>query len=540
MPKFRRINQGPTGKDWMKYRPYEQFSSYDGDYLKLVKKAYQYLSHPKQGFQLLFEREMLIDMAVILGSYVEDSINEIGLWKAFQRKNKELYGYALPFYDLEDYDPDYLNPQDFAYLIWYHLGKMAHKTLDPYGEPILEVANHLYDLFEEQIDELPSTDFYEQWLDLSADTFYFDLKMILDWMAFENYLLGPEFIPALQERIEEFFEDKPELMQKVEPEMMIYGMKEDFLFTKNTSCCGLTAAEWLAEVARCSEEVRTDVRNMTQRLPGMFLYEGHDEDSYHFSFVHTKRKFAICRESMDLELSQMTAGEELAVFNIVPWQGKWWLSGTYMAWGKKDKDLDKMRVDPQFQNFHGWSEDQQEKIREITQEMEEAFLSYFGKRLVFFPDEKALTKAMGDHNSWWNKHKTKSLPSDRKESKYIKLFQERSTGFEDLNLGSGSLAAFYVPGEGISMSSLIPEVIDLLQQKSLSTEQSHQLFYSFFYELDPSLAHYIAEHYAMGNLCHPMISGYAFVEMHFDFFLRYYNPSAFGEVVPMMSLLPEE
>lgn len=87
------------------------------------------------------------------------------------------------------------------------------------------------------------------------------------------------------------------------------------------------------------------------------------------------------------------------------------------------------------------------------------------------------------------------------------------------------------------MSSVIPRVVGLLQKKKLREEEYPDLFYPFFYEFSPALAHYIAERYSLENLCFPLGGDANIVKENFDFFLRFYNPADFGEVVPNLILL---
>ena len=291
MSKTRKFGRSLTTKDWMKYRPYNNFSGYDGYYLKLAKTVFEYLNHPQWGFKETLSREDLREVAVLLTCHFEDFINGIGLWQAFLRKNEELYGRQLPLYNLEDYDPDYLNPQDFAYLLWHHMGKLARKTLDPYSMRLLDAAAYCYEFFEKRIDQAPVTNFYDQWLDISANTYFFELKKRLIWMASENYLIAPELNVALKESIEDFFEESTESMRMMDPGKVIYGIREDYLLKTSSSWCALTAPEWLAEVARCTDEVRDNIRRLFQRVQGMFLYQGHDERYYHFEFLASGRKF---------------------------------------------------------------------------------------------------------------------------------------------------------------------------------------------------------------------------------------------------------
>jgi hypothetical protein len=100
-------------KDWMEYRPYEHFSTqYDGYYLKLANRVFDSLNSPQIFLREFLHREELVELSVILSSWFEDYANEIGLWATFTRKNKDLHGFFLPFYALQDYDPEAINVED--------------------------------------------------------------------------------------------------------------------------------------------------------------------------------------------------------------------------------------------------------------------------------------------------------------------------------------------------------------------------------------------------------------------------------------------
>ncbi len=538
MAKRKKIGKSLSTQDWMQYRPYKEFTSYDGYYLKLAKMAFEYLNDPGHGFRHIFEREDLREMAVVLTSFYEDFISEIGLWQALIRKHQELYGQFLPFYDMREYDPDYLNPQDFAYLLWHQLGSLGGKILSPYGKPVLDAADHFYRFFEERIDESPVTDFYDKWLDLTIETNYFVVKKRRIWMATQNYLLGPELNNKMKERVTELYEEKAELMERMDPTRMLYGIQEDILMKQKTSWCAFSAAEWLAEVGEYSDVLRGNIRQLIERVEGIFLYEGSDEKYYHFKFVPSNRLFAIHRESVNINVSSMKPGKDLAYFGIVKWNDDWWISGVFMGLGPADKYLDELRMDNKYGNFYGWTKVEQEKMLASTKEMEEAFIQYFGQRLAFFPDDQSLAKALADHNDWWNEHRTSGPFSlSESNSRLAKKFKERPSNFDEMDLGDGAVAAFFTPNEGVMMSGVIPDIVALLQKDSLTEEEADELFYTFFYEIEPPLANYIMEHYPMDNLRFPMVPTSDFTIKNFDLLLRYFNPNGFKQKLPNMTLL---
>lgn len=537
----RKLGQSLEIKDWMRFRPYKEFTAYDGYYLRLAKGIFDYLNHPRRVFRDLFQRADLQEVAILLTCHFEDFVSEIGLWQAFRQKNLALYGYVLPFYELDDYDPEYLNPEDFAYLLWHHLGSLGQKTMHPYGGPLQEAANYCYEFFEPRIDEAPATDFYDDWLTIEAEIPFFKLKERLIWMINENYILGPAFIRDFKEQVEEFFEGSSKNILQLDPNVLIYGMREDYLFRNRSSWCGHSAVEWLADVVHSTDEIKSAIRNMSRRVRGLFVYVGQDDQHYHFEFLSSGRLFKVDQASVTLNPDKLESDHILAYFGIVPWQDNWWLSGSYMEWPYQDKNLDQLRLDPQYNSFYGLKEEHQDRMRKMTKEMEETFLSYFGQRLVFFENDKAMSKAIQSHHDWWNEQRAIEVDPSKTNTRFEDLLKEKSNTFDQLDLGKGKMAAFFLPNQGVYMSGTIPVVIKWLQEKELSAKDAHELFYAFFSEFDPPLTKYIVEQYPMDNLQFPLsIDQPDFMTRHFDFFHRYYNPDAFGEQLPNTFMIPEE
>lgn len=527
-----------TTKDWMKYRPYDRFSSYDGYYLRQANAVFQMLNHPDTGFRPHFQRDHLVELAVLCTSYFEDFINDIGLWRALVRKHQELYGYPVPFYHEEAYDPEYLNPQDFAYLIWHHLGKMANKTLAPYSSALQLIAHQCYEHFEERIEEAPATDFYERWLKIGPDTPFFDLKRRLQWMAFDNYLLGPEFSQALLATLKEMTAKDSEIIRTMDPGKLAYALEDEYLYIKCSSWCAMATPDWLAEVAQYPDGFGPNIRRLAQRVYGTFVYEGFDDRYYHFRFIRSKRLFPIRRDSVSLDPKRMKPGEEAGLFGIVNWCGDWWLSGTYLSWRVSDKQIEKGRHDPTGINFYGWTEAEQGQIRERSAEMEAAFIEYFGDRLVLFPDQKTMTAALEAQQAWWNEKKASPAAPGTAASTRSKQLAEQSAGFKNLKLADRrGVAVFFEPGKGMLISPVVPEIIRLLQAGELAPPESDPLFHTFFRECGPPLARLLIERYSGKNLRHPFQNDPDFVAEHVEFFLRYYDPDGFREVTPNLTLV---
>ncbi|MBX2890441.1 MAG: DUF3843 family protein [Saprospiraceae bacterium] len=200
----------------------------------------------------IIAREHTVELAVVLASWFEDYANEIGLWATFVRKNKEMHGYELPFYNLDDYDPNDMNPEDIAYLVWHFCCNATNKIFGPDNADLLKMADALLEIFDKALDEAPGTDFYDDFLHIAPDIYFFDLKGKLYWLVFQCYLTVPEMRQEIDEAVRKLLEEKDELLRTYEDSnKLIYTMQDDYLYKKCSSFLAFTMPDWLAEVARC-------------------------------------------------------------------------------------------------------------------------------------------------------------------------------------------------------------------------------------------------------------------------------------------------
>lgn len=528
----RKLSSSPVSMaDWLAFKPYNAATPYDKFYLDLANEVFSFLNHPESNMRDVFERKLLVKASVALVSHFEDFINELGLWSAFVRKQKELYGWYLPFYDLSGYDEDYHNVQDYAFLLWHLLQKGSDQAVNPMAEPIMAAAMFCFDYFDEQIDDAPVNEFYDKWFGFGEEIEFFPLKNRLQWLAFDSYLFRQEMSARFAEDLEESLAEKSEV---VPPDKLAYMLQDDYLYAKRSSLCGLTIAEWMGEWKGLP-----GAKKFGERVGGFFSYEGKEGKYLLFKFLSSKRLFRIREESANFPTHDMTPGQELSYFSAVVWKGDWWQTGLFMTYNADQHMLDEMRVHPLNQNFFGQTEKNQQLLRDLTNDMEAGFLEYFGDRIAFFASEKEMNEAFREQTNWWNKYKTKK-PGKRPPSPYLEKMQKAFERYSpELKPVPGPWAAFFEPGEGAGMSPVLTEMVTLMQKEHLEEKEAAGLFFSFFRECSPSLARLLADRYSLRNIQSPVITEPGHAEKYFDFFLRYYNPGAFGEPKPNISLAPE-
>ncbi|MFN0174069.1 MAG: DUF3843 family protein [Saprospiraceae bacterium] len=525
--------------DWMKFRPYTRFSpQYDGYYLKLANQVFEELNDPVRYFRTALNREQLVELAVVLSSWFEDYANEIGIWSTFVRKNKDLFGYQLPFFSLENYNEEDLNPEDIVYLLWHYCCKTASKFIDPLSPGLMELAETLADLFDEALNEAPGTDFYDDFLHIPEDIYFFELKGKLHWMAFQNYLLGPEFGHLMKEAAQELFEKRQEMLDNYgDPGKLLYTMQDDYHYKKSSSFLAYTTPEWLAEVADCPETLRADIRRLFQRIIGEFVYEGNEGKYYQFRHFYTKRLFKVHQQSVELK-GIMT--DELVFTTIVNWRGDWWVTGTLAGFGNSKDAARKapQNFEPGSISYYAYEPSQQQTLREMSADMEQAHLEFFGDRMVFFKNNRDLKAALEKQTEYYNQ--TKSKAKDRKKddaSGKPKFDTQPDIDLSDIDLGKG-FAIFFEPGEGLSISASIPIMAQRLAQKNISQDHAAELFFDLFKECSPTAIRYLLDKYSMRNLAFPVKTSIE-IAPHLEFLMRFYNPGNFREVLPNTTLMLE-
>lgn len=537
--------------DWMRFRAYLRFNpGYDGYYLKLANAVFGELNRPERFFRGMLRREQLVELAVVLVSWFEDYANEIGLWSAFTRKNKELYGYRLPFFNADNGDDGEMNTAGIAYLLWHYCCKATQTFIDPDSQGLAAVADTLLDLFDEALDKAPSADMYDDFLAIDAGTSFFELKSKLHWIAFRSYLHGPEFLRMLQESLLKLAQENSEVLAEIDdPGKIIYAMQDDYLYNKSSSFLAFTMPEWLAEVARCPEELRDDIRRLSRRVSGDFIYESAGGHVYRFRHTYTKRHFEVQRESV--ELKGILPGYLVAA-TLVNWRGTWHVTGTLASPGEAATVLEHRNktFDPSSVSFYAWDEDKQQLLREVCGEMEAAHLEYFNGPLAFFHREKDLEAAMENWRKFFTGKKTGRKPARSLLSRFrLTAAVMRPPGQtagtnafihspSDLHNGKG-IAIYYEPGEGVLLSPLVARLAWAMEQPALDNDAAKPLFFDIFSECSPTLARYLVEQFSARNLCFPVDTRVPLLP-HFEFLLRFYNPGDFREVTPHNTLMPEE
>lgn len=321
------MNKNIYIKDWLLFKPYDRQTITDSYYLKLSNDVKLALITNKQSFvlQIYLENEDINHLACFLTSYFEDIISETNIWDSFISVHKRLYNKQLPFYILDEYYEEEVNPQDVSFLIWYFLNTIQkEKFIAPYNDFIVETAEKVMDIFDEAWDYAPENEYLKSFyqIDEKEDDFYV-ARNLIDTILFKSYLFYSDTLLNLKEKEFEIIKECKD-DQNI---MMFFNENRDAALHKShTRLLGLTGKEWASEISGSKHPISSDFLNISQKISGYFLYKGQDQSNIFLEHIASGKKFKLIKKSFDYS-DKLKDIDTIIFMGIVKWKEEWWFSG---------------------------------------------------------------------------------------------------------------------------------------------------------------------------------------------------------------------
>ena len=486
--------------DWLAKKPYKSPTTHDYYYLQLSNEICKVLIQPQFELkELKFNRKSIVELSVVIASYIEDFASEIGIWKGFTDYNKEKFGFPLPFFEIEreEYFEDDLNPQDISYIIWHYAS--VHCMKDGFYSPhyFEEVGAAIYDLIEPQIEALSVTNFYENYLTISDNHNFFDLKEIFKWLSTDSYLLGVEFKKIMDEVSEGVDDLVKEQIKKAKShaeaqhyinsiEKILYTQLNQFLYHTNSKYGALNTPIWLSKIVRASENVKTQIVDFQKYEAGNFQYKGKKKEYYLFEARDTGKFFKVALDSFqpgfinDIKVGYYV---EMALFY---WGDIWYLSGAAAISAKKT-EFDTSKPLP----IYLYEDDARNRLFEMCDKQYEVFIEVYKKPLVLCQDENEV-----DEVTYFYHQKYRERVAFENGENINDLPEIPKVKFP--NIKEEDLAIFFDKIEGLSLVRFVQEVIRIANKDTatLTDEEISTVFNQIYYDqYTESLIQYLIENY---------------------------------------------
>jgi hypothetical protein len=334
--------------DWMAVHPYMIPGSADYAYLKIANKLYGCWMSSLLKDE--YDQEVRIMISVIVAAYFEDVVSCTGLWRAFIRKHKELYGKYMPFYDINEdsYYEDEINLHDVIYLIWGALQKESYDMfINPENQTVVDLARRMYHVLDNEFEKVPVNEFFLDFIqDKKHYTDFFGFKEMANWLYFGSYLIGIENSVLIEEQFEDI-DDK-----NVPFDRMEYAIRSEAMFKEKTGPLALLIKEWYAYMLKDMgmEKEIAIINAIESHATDYFLLKGVDE-TYLYLIDTQEKEYAVLRSSFN-KIPDKAFTKKILVTSLVKYDGEWYTNGlsvwteeenTYWKSVEKKKNGDRIK-----------------------------------------------------------------------------------------------------------------------------------------------------------------------------------------------------
>lgn len=316
-------------KDWLKLKPYEKQTVTDSYYLKTCNDVKRAITTNKQSFvlQVYLDKKDIDILACFLTSYLEDIISETNIWNSFVTTHQQLYKKQLPFYILDEYYEEEINPQDISFLIWYFLNTVQEeKFIAPFNDFIVETAEKVMDVFNKVWDYAPENEYLKSFyqIDENEGDFYV-ARNLIDTILFKTYLFYPDTLLKLRKQELEIIEDNKDNENII---MFLNENRDSTLHKTQTRLLSLKGKEWASEILGNNHTLGKNFLSITQRIRGFFLYKGQDDYNIFIEHIASSKKFELTKKSFD-HSDTLKELDTILYMGIAQWKNEWWFSGVF-------------------------------------------------------------------------------------------------------------------------------------------------------------------------------------------------------------------
>lgn len=375
--------------DWLKYHPYNRVDETDRYYIKVANEVLNLLDTcPIPEAFPSFETKK--EVACCFTAWLEDMVSELGIWNAFTKECRKLYGRPLPFIEIneEEYLDEAINPEDVNFLLWHLFQRLSpHVLINPENPGINVVAWDLFDLLDAHCEDAPCNMRLLDYVDFEREelTDFLEYRKLIEWLHFDcyiNYGNSESYEEKVLQQIAKYDFSK-DYADKVAYDQKIYD-----LFNHRNHLLALTTPEWYAKIAAFyrfdeNKSMFDDVEFRTQRK---YYLEKEDEIYYYLIDILTHEEFPVFKKSTG-HVPNAKPGSTLFNCALVRFGGEWWQNGVMIGYDRKDLSQEDL-------------EDTKEREKENKRAAYDDFIrASKGELLMYFSSDKELdtflTKSMG-------------------------------------------------------------------------------------------------------------------------------------------------
>ncbi|MCX6220817.1 MAG: DUF3843 family protein [Bacteroidia bacterium] len=461
--------------DWLAMKPYQHQTKTDSYYLRLSNEVKQTILSEQTAlvFLMYIHKEDIDLLSCFLCAWFEDMISQTNVYGSFVRIHKRLYNKQLPFYDLDEYYEDEINPQDVSFLIWYFLNTIqTEKFIAPFNGFITKTAEKVFAVFDNAWDNAPENRLLKSiYTSNEDDTDFYSARYLIDTILFKTYLFFPDTLLRLKEQEEEIVEDGGDNKNLL---AILNENRDSSLHKSHTRLLSLQGKEWAAEVIGTDHPLYPDFLNSSQRIRGYFIYKGQDEFNISLEHISSGKKFKLCKKSFD-HSSNLKEVDTIVFMGIVKWRDEWWFSGVYFQTEfNADLVLDE-KNSLESRRAVDFLDHKSKETEETIELQQRVFLDYNHGAPIAFMASEEMENYMKEFTLFYNKsltHSEKDFEEARERARKEGYFGKNEDESHDFSEIAESGLLFFNPKSGIEMAFDVNSAFPLPDNSYFKEEES--------------------------------------------------------------------
>jgi hypothetical protein len=476
--------------------------------------------------------DVLAAYSVLFG---EDIHCRLGMWRALEKWNEDLFGTPLPFLvpvggseeKLRGFDPRRVQHFLWRAITVHHDEPDGFFFMNPCHEELAILAKEVSQFLKLRFSKKMPQDSPIRRILGKCYPEAPDLKEKLVCLARGSYLLctrAPHDDPRDAHSINEYYSRVNEL--------------DDYICQSCSSWAGMGALDLLPGILGLEGQDKEDLASWSRRILSAYKVTGIQrfgdkvDNMEVLNLLNGKTYTVIVGTAMNVEVGYLLYG------SLVPWRGNWFWSGAQRSLGMPKPGREEEIKEDLEKNHPNWvyrsCPDKEEKAWEIIRRHHNHFINYYGDDLKVFPDVETMARSEKERTEAYNQQRAWAKGTPGEEPKIGKDF------FPDSMMEwSGKAAAFSDPAIGISY---IPEfcliesaMCDPLRDDDEAMDRLWHLMED--HTAPPSLVRRLVREYGADGLARLFKCKGHPGELVVEYFLRCFKGERYRKQTPHVSVL---
>lgn len=461
-------------KTWLELKPYEKQAVTDPFYLNICNDVKGVFTANKLSLvlQSYLDKKYINYLSCFITSYLEDIISETNIWNSFVKTHQRLYQKQLPFYVLDEYYEEEINPQDISFLIWYFFNSVQEKKfIAPYTDIITETAEKIMEVFDKAWDYAPQNEHLKSIYQIDEnEENYYVARNLIDTILFKTYLFYPDTFLKLRKQELEIIEANKDDENLA---MILYENSDRYLHKTRTRLLSQKGKEWASEILGKNHILSKSFLSISQRVGGFFFYKGQDDYDIFIEHIASGKKFKLTKKSFD-NSDDLEEVDTILFMAITQWKDEWWFSGIFFKHPfNPDLVLDE-KNSIESRMVVSFLDHQKTDTDEALNKQNKAFLDFNKGLQIAFMESEKIEYFIRDYTKFYNN--SLNLSAKEKEESKQRAQKDGFFGVEEEHMDYAETSetglVFFNPKRGVEIALEVNSAFPLTNNPFFDVEKS--------------------------------------------------------------------